>query len=652
MKPLLLALALGSPAFAAATDAPAEEALRFVEKLRERKIDLEPGRDTALSAATGKDKRKLIEQRIARLADEIGKGELEAGPGTVDGDMAAVLVRQASGFDPDRLKVLAIGLIRKNGRWQAAPVPGSFENTGLGYDDAISKRLAALETWMMREQVVDLNKLREKAAERLREAISKKLKPDELHETPPDQLTRRFMEACAKRDKATVLGMLGGLQSELPDDWSSRVSAVDGGFSSSARNSPWLLLTAPGVIRTITQVHSQSGDRAATVDLALLDASDGTSKASMPRIQSLELGFTRDDAGLWRIDLPESFYLGEPASDEPPPEPSDVILHDLPAAWRRDFPATRIEQAKDAVDHLVQALRGDSAVGLIPLLSLEGDPALARLGVMRLAMIWQDLHQSAQRTPMLLGFQEIGDAAVAAFQMFSPREPGRADLRTFYLVRENGGWLLASGLRPSVPPAEKLREIKAWADERAAEWSRNWEALCLSESAELKALPAGEGPTEAEARRVFEAWNAAILKGDAKAAIGLTAHLDRGRGQSRLLQNLGHELTGALKTQLPATLLGVIRKGCWTGISARIGEAGDSSATYPLYPLVNTPAGPRVLGEISLFANGDRTRDYLNTQNLERLKIGGEADASTALQEMYEIHRKSAEADRPRKTDP
>lgn len=651
MKPLLLALALGSSAFAAATDGPAPEAVRFIEKLRDKKLDLEPGRDTALSPATGKDKRRLIEQRIQRLGDEIGKGELEAGPATVDGEMAAVLVRQASGFDPARLRVLAVGLIRKNGRWQPAPVPGSFENTGLGYDESISRRLAALEAWMMREQVVDLNNLREKAAERLREAISSKLKPDELHETPPDQLTLRFIESCSRRDQASVLGILGGLQNELPKDWSARVAAVDEGLSAAAPDSPWNLLVAPGVIRTVTRVHSQSGSTEASVDLALLDASAGTSKGGMPKIRTLELGFLRDESGLWRMDLPSEFLASGSEHDDPP-EPDEGVLQALPAAWRRDFPAIRVKGAREAVDELVLGLRGNSCAGLIRLLSLEGDPAIARLGVMRLSMIWQDLHGPDRRTPLLLGFKELGNGAVAAFQMFSSREPGRADLRTFYFVRGEEGWLLASGIRPSDPPSGDLREVKAWADERAPEWSKNWESLCLAESPELRSLPAGEGPAEAEARTVFDAWSSAVLKGDAKAAIARTTHLDNGRGQGRLLQNIGQEITGALKTRLQATILGVIRKGCWTAISARIGNAGESTSTYPLYPLVNTPSGPRILAEVSLIANGDRTRDYLNTQNLERLKIGGEEDAAATLREIYEIHRKNAESDRPTKSDP
>lgn len=650
MKPLLLALALGSPAFAAATDAPVKEAVQFVEKLRDKKLDLEPGRDTALSPATGNDKRKLIEERIARIGSELGKGELEAGPGTVDGDMAAVLVRQAAGFDPSRLRVLAVGLIRKGGRWQPAPVPGSFENTGLGYDVEIGKRLAALETWMMREQVLDLTNLREKSAERLREAIAKKLKPDELHEATPESLTKRLLDACAKRDQATVLGLLGGLQAELPKDWSARVAAVDEGLSATPKSSPWQLLLSAGVIRTITVVHSQS-DREATLDLACLDASGGTGKSTMPKIKAFELGFVRSEEGLWRIELPQNFYATSVKLDdqqqEEDPTPADNVLNALPDAWRRDFPAAPLKTAKAAVEALLDGLRGDSPSELIRLLALDGDAANARLGLMRLTMIWQDLHQSDPRTPLRLGFHEIGGSAMAAIQLFSSREPERTDLRTFYFTRKDGGWLIAAGLRPSDPPTEDLREIKAWADGQAAEWSKNWEALSLSESVEVKDALTGDAPSEADAKTAFEAWSAAILKGDPRTAIRHTAHLGHDVGPSRLLRNLGFELTGAKKSGIHATLLGIIRKGCWAAVSARIGKAGDAAATYPLYPVIATPDGPRVLLEIDLFANGTRTRNFLNDAALGRLDASGNGESSATLREIYEIHRKTAEADRP-----
>lgn len=643
MKPLLLALALGSPVFAAATDAPVKEAVQFVEKLRDKKVDLTPGRDTALSPATGEDKRKLIEERITRMAGELGSGELEAGPGKVDGDMAAVLVRQAAGFDPSRLRVIAVGLIRKNNRWQPAPVPGSFENTGLGYDAEIGKRLAALEAWMMREQVLDLTTLREKSADRLREAITKKLTPDELHETAPEQLLKRLFEACEKRDQATVLGLLGGLQKELPKDWSVRVASVDEGLSAPAKSSPWNLLVSRGVLKTTTAIL-QISEHDAKFEVVVLDATGGTSKAA-PKETTFQIALARDESGLWRIDLPEAFFSSEEKDEEEnsSKQPNENLLR----AWRTQFPAARIETAKSAVESLLNGLRSDSLAELMRMISLEGDSTLAHLGVMRLASAWQELHQSDPRTPLLLAFQELGEGAVAAFQMFSAKEPERSDLRLFYFSKLESGWLLTSGLRPADPPQAPMLAIKTWANERAPEWSKNWESLALSNSPELESIPVGEAPSEADTKATFERWTTAIQKGDPTTAIGCTAHLKMDRGPARLLRNLGYELTGTQKSGLSATLLGIIRKGSWAAVSARIGKAGDAAATYPLYPLVSTPSGPRILAEIDLFANGTRTRDYLNEAIWGRLNSIGAGEASATLREIYEEHRKNAIADRP-----
>jgi len=658
VKPLFLALLLAVPAAAATSGTPAEVAVRYVEKVRGGQVDLTPGSDTAVSPATGQDKREIIAARIKRLSQELDPGPVEAGPVKQDGDLAAVLVRQTSGFDPGRLKVIAVGLVRKGEEWLAAPVPGSFENTLLGYDEARSNRIAALEQWMQREQVVDLGALREQSADRLRKEIGSKLPKDALRTEKPAALLKRLLAACATRDQATMLGLLGGLQKDLPKDWSERLSAVSRAFAKETFDPSWRLLAAPGVIRTV--VTEEGDDTQATLALACLDASSESARGKLPSIRFMDLDMQRDAEGLWRIDLPGELLKGDPgnAHDEEDADTDKEALEALPAAWRHQFPAAKPATATAASEAIVAALRAGNSDGLLPLLDLDGDPHTALLGAKRLALIWRDLHSPRDLATLLpLGFLEKGDGAVAAYQMFSSRQPERADIRTLFFIRRNGVWLLAAGLRPSEPPKDPqadsepppqpLAAVKEWAEAQATEWTKNWEDLALAESPTLNQIPAAEGPAEDSARATFTTWSEAIAKGDIATAIRLTAHFKRDRGTSRLLRNLGFELTGAVKTGRHATILGAIRRGSWTGISARIGKAGDAEATYPLYPMVTTPDGPRVMAEIDLFANGNRTRDYLNETSWERLNAGGDGDASAQLREIYEIHRKNAETDRP-----
>ncbi|BCU75941.1 hypothetical protein [Luteolibacter sp. LG18] len=648
MKSLLLALALVTPVLAADSGTPAEAAVRFVEKLRGGQVDLAPGADTALSAATGKDKREMIAARIKRLSREISADRVEVGPVKQDGDLAAVLVRQAAGFDPGSLRVIAIGLVRKGDQWLPAPVPGSFENTSLGYDESRAGRIAALEAWMTREQVVDLSTLRDQSAERLHKEIGGKIQKEVLQKEKPPELVKRLLTACATRDQATMLGLIGGLQKDLPRDWSERLGAVGRAFSKETFEPAWRLLAAPGVIRSV--VLEDGDDQHAAITMACLDASAESGRGTLPHIRLLSLDLEKDPEGLWRIDLPAALLRSDPP--DPHGDEDGIVgtdyLDALPAVWRRQFPLAKLDTAKAASEAVVAALRANTPDSLLTLLDLEGDPEQARLGASRLALIWRDLHSPRDLTTLLpIGFIEKNDGAVASYQVFSSRQPERADLRMLYFVKRNGGWHLIPGLRPGDQVQPELAEVKAQADTVAPDWTKDWEDLALADSPALDSVPGGEGPPEEATRGIFNEWSKAIVAGDIGTSIRLTAHLKRDRGTARLLRNLGYELTGALKTGGHATILGVIRRGPWTAISARIGNAADPAATYPLYPLVATPDGPRVMAEIDLFANGNRTRDFLNVAAWSRLEAGGNTDAAAQLREIYEIHRKNAESDRP-----
>jgi len=650
VKSLLLLLSLAAPVLAAGneTGSPADAALRYVTKLRSGEVDLGPGKDTALSPATGPDKRKLIADRVKRLAGELGPGAVEAGAQKLDGDMAAVLIHQATGFDPARLRVVAIGLIQKDGTWHPAPVPGSFENTGLGYDDSRSKRLADLETWMLQEQTTELASLRDQSSERLRQAIERNLPKEELRHATPEKVVKILLQACSRRDQATTLGLLGGLQAELPGDWSVRVAAVDQAFSNETASGPWHYLVSNGVIRTF--LGKEATGREATLSLSCLDASGEVGHAQLPQIKAVNLDLQQDASGVWRVDLPSSFFTPEPPEERGTKEnpPVGPELQNVVKSWQHEHPPILAPTPEAARDAVFSALSAKEPDGLLSLIDLTRDPAEATLGMARLSLIWRDLHHPRDvRTLLPLAFHQIGDGAIAAFQVFRSREPELADVRQVYLSKNGSGWQLVSGLRPAEPIPPALSEIKAWADAESTKWTENWKAIALSGSPALESIPAGEAPAEADVRSTFDTWNEAIARGDILTTIGLTARLNRDDYAKWLLQNLGGELTGAKKETRMTAVLGVIRRGPWTAVSARIGKAGDEDATYPLYPFVNTPAGPRVLAGIDIFANGSRTRDFLNQNSFSRLEAAGDADAAASLKEIYEIHRKSAEADRP-----
>ena len=144
---IFLAVALSANA---APNDPGGAAIDFLEKVRVRNLNLEPGGDTAISAQTAREKKQLIARRLERIALELGSDPLEVGAVKLDEDYAAVLVRKTGGFDPSRLQVFAVALVKRGAEWEAAPVPASFENAGAGSAIQLRKRLEALEDWMLR----------------------------------------------------------------------------------------------------------------------------------------------------------------------------------------------------------------------------------------------------------------------------------------------------------------------------------------------------------------------------------------------------------------------------------------------------------------------------------------------------------------------
>ncbi|HEX7261039.1 MAG TPA: hypothetical protein VF258_04435, partial [Luteolibacter sp.] len=269
MKFLFVLLAIPVIAHAAPSD-PGKTAIDFLEKVRSRKINLEPGGDTALSPQTAAEKKRQISRRLDRLARDLGSDPLEVGAVKLDENYAAVLVRKVGGIDPSRLQVFSVALVKRGAEWAAAPVPGSFENAGTSHVITLRKRLELLENWMLQEQVADLEKLRAQSAEQMRRKIETGLTAPDLRSLNAEQVGERFLTACERKDLACVLGLLGGLAAEWPDDWSTRLKAANLALGPGADPAyPWRLLTAPEVLRVL--VHHEEQPARGLISIGCLD---------------------------------------------------------------------------------------------------------------------------------------------------------------------------------------------------------------------------------------------------------------------------------------------------------------------------------------------------------------------------------------------
>lgn len=624
----------------AAPSNPGETALHFLEKVRTKNLNLAPGADTALSPQTSEAKRKEIARRIERMAQDLGDDPLEVGAVKLDGDLAGVLVRKINGFDPNRMQIFPIALVKYGVEWTAAPVPASFENSGVRHTAALRQRLTALEDWMLREQVLDLAQLRAQSAERMRRKIEEKLPTATLRALNYQQVVERFLSATKTRNLTEIFGLLGGLSAELPPDWPSRIMAAQNAVAADAEvTSPWRLLASNKILRTI--VHQEEDDRSALISIVCLDPSGSTTNPSRPLLQLVHLDLTKSKDGLWRINLPGHFLQkNESADDEAGAEPDDGPDDDLDANLLDAFPAKlsescpanpkpTVEEARKAV---MSAFHEGDLSSIMRLIDLSGNSKTARESCIRAAQLWWILRApAAVRRAIPLGLQEERQHAAATFQFFSTRNPDRLDLQILYFKKSATGWLWAP-----IPSPESTQPFGEWVELQTEKWKGQWQDVLLSDCPALDKLPEADPPTEEECRKLVESWLQAVHAGDITAALRFTARLNLPESKDNLLRNQGYELGDARKNKRPPPIVGVYREKNWAAVGTQM--ESDMKPISPLYSIVATPSGPRILPEIDLSASSKRSRDFLNKTSLKRLGKFN-PDAATQLEKLFATHQ-------------
>ena len=567
------------------------------------------------------------------MARDLGSDPLEVGAVKLDENFAGVLVRKTGGFDPTRLQMFPVALVKRGTEWTATPVPASFENSGTGYAVELRKRLELLENWMLREQVVDLEKLREQSARRMREKIEAKLSADDLRKMNSQQLVARFLKACEQRDLPSMLGFLGGLAPVLPDDWPNRLKAAERAVAAgAAAPRPWRLLASQDVARAV--VSQETDSDGASISLGCLDPA-GSGESAPPRVELVHLELRKADDGLWQINLPPPFL--DPTHEQDEDEESDFdieLLDTFPAEWIKANPLKHQSSAAEAQKALIEALGSGKFPSLLAVSKIDAESEeAARNACVQAAKIgWTILNPAAVRHAVPLAFKAEESSAVGLFQFFSARDPDRFDPRALYFEKSANGWLW------SPAPGLKLREnLQGWVDSETKVWRDQWQQLLLSESPPLTEMESLAAPTTEAARDAVEAWLQATRAGDVKAALLLTTRLDTPQSGSTVLQNMGYEIAGSKRGRESPEITGIYQGKTWTAVGVKIDQGEKSS--HPLYPVTQTAQGPRILIEIDLFAAGNRGREFLNRTAIERL--GKATTTAGELRDLYSQHQEN-----------
>ncbi|MBC8126246.1 MAG: hypothetical protein H8M99_03740 [Gloeobacteraceae cyanobacterium ES-bin-144] len=635
MKLVLALAALTMIAHAAASVSdPGETAVKFLEKVRTKSVNLEPGGDTAISPQTTEPKRNEIALRLERMARDIGEDSLEVAAIKLDNDIAAVLIRKTSGFDLKRAKIFPVALVKRNGAWTPAPVPASFENSGVGYDPELRKRLEYLKDWMLREQIADMENFREQSPQRMRHKLEEAVPITQFRKFSAQQAIDRFLSACEQRKLPEMLALLGGLSNPLPDDWQQRLEAAENAVADATQsNRPWRSLTALEVLRIPLMLDEDQSEGTAFASMAYLDPARNNGRPNNAGFELLDLDLSKSRDGLWQINPPATFWDNSVSQDADANDNPDIDLLDLiPAKLALKYPTMPEPTAVLAKNALMEILRNKLPSSWVPRVNIDGEPTQVRNRLTQAAKIWWDTsNPSATRLTVPLDFHENGDYATAACQFFDTRNLDIPNLMFLYFTKTPMGWLWEP-----IPSDDAKKKLSEWTDQQSKEWPKHWQPKVLADCHTLEKIPDAAPPSAEESRKCVESFHQAIRSGDITAAIRLTARLKTPDSATNLLRNLGYEMTGVLQNKQTSTIIDIYQGKFWTAVGSRIDSKGKT--TFPLYPLLVTPQGPRILLEINLAASDNRSRDFLNKTMMERLrKIN--APAAGDLDKLYSEHK-------------
>ena len=653
MKTLLLRIALYCLAATAlpAAETPAQAALNLAEALRDGSARDVVIAQSALNPDTGDRKKGVIFETWKSESKKMLPLPFTVAAEKINGDCAAVVLHQ---YDPLRSELphfISFAIVRQaphaaeekktapaEPEWFAAPVPASFENSVVSYDDAVLQSRRQLESWMLSREIELREKIQQDIKQQLQERITRAVSSEALAALDPKALMNAFIQALREKNHAAVLAYLGGHSADSVINWDNISFRINKLFQGNdLRQWPWKLFAD-------TQSMFAVSDPLDLGDELSLDVLVLHPESISEEPDYLSISILKDPQGRNYISLPSIFSQNEAAEDEL----GEIMDYDdighmqlfaqIVADAKAHLGNADLSQSAEVAKIILQCLKNNdfrrywaiNACNLKNLRAYEEGTSVS---------FWQELQGKTGSSLFgQVGLKEHEDFALLVLQTYSPRDNSGMQLKSIWLNRRNDTWHITG----TEAPEEGVPELTKWFADEKKSWIANWSDSMLGDVAKIGGL-AAKGPDLAEVTRIFFAWQKDLQEKSFTKVITHCAAFDDPTSSLKMLRALAGELiygTGTIE------VLKVTVSGRWAGVSAvqSSGEAMKSSQ-YPLFLFVHTDKGPRLLPQVELKLNAvkNRSREYLNDIAIKDLGKRLPDGAVDELRSLYTNHAKLVE---------
>jgi len=640
-----------SPAAFASATQPEEvhAAIIYFQKLKENKVELT--QDTALSEHCSPTRRQKIKEQIQFFSEtHLHPNDTFSLEKTkVLGNLAAVLLKTQNSRTPLSIRIHAVALIRRNQKWSAAPVPGSFSNTGYGYDPTVEKNVILLENWMARQKVIRESQARKTAEENLIHTIKKEETKAKLTTLNQQQTISYFIQQCRQKKLLGVLASLGAGSGKLSDSLEAMAKNISAGLGGTDPDNTWQLVSNPSVI-----VHAM-GKTPKSQEMAM----GFWNPLNKQHIHFLHFPISSSEEKKW-VKLPHPLTIAmlpqqerwklrwqhhHANENELKKKLVSTLFKEIP---RLKFPDT----PKNLSNSFLEALETRDFTHAFKLLPNQGkylgEHNHQKETLTELSKLWKNLYSLKNTPHQNLPLIIENTLALLPLQYANPNNPGKFDTVKVWFFKDSNGWHLIpeetiSALKDSSLKSQKKAlnsSMLTIVKKRQDAFSKKLLSKVTFLTPPLE-LPA---PNDRIAQDLLTRFRIFLRSKETVSALSQCAIL-KGTSNTQTLKTFNYALNGAADQFPDNYILNTNQSGPWTSISLRTQSKTSKVYDYPFYLIVTTSNGPKILLDIDLRYATNKGRKLLNGRNWKKLERALPAPSLAHLKTLFAKHETVSKSD-------
>ena len=151
-------------------------------------------------------------------------------------------------------------------------------------------------------------------------------------------------------------------------------------------------------------------------------------------------------------------------------------------------------------------------------------------------------------------------------------------------------------------------------------------------------------PAEADAKKLLTTFLSALRTKDIASTLKHCAVL-KGTSSKQTLKIINYAMRGVADQSAESEMLGYHQSGKWSALSIKTHSKSSDIEEYPLYLIVNTVKGSKVLLDIDLRHATNKGRELLNTRAWKKLAEVLPENSLTEVKVLFKKHTKLSSED-------